>query len=75
MQYKMPNGTVGEPQALTDLEHNNRLLAEQTKILKMLVMVLGFVGGGFLVVTIWTLYTITKYNILTNIVRACIGGG
>jgi len=74
MQYKMSNGTVGEPQAITDLERNNRLLEEQTRILKMLVMVLGFIGGGFLVVTIWLLYTITKYNILTNIVRACIGG-
>jgi len=73
MQYKMPNGTIGEPQAITDLERNNRLLAKLTLALKIIGAAIVLEGLGLITIICWILYMITKYNMVTVFIQA-LGG-
>ena len=69
MKINTPNGT-GKGMPLTDIQENNKLMK---KLIYAIAGVGGIVGGGFLVLSLYILWQIQKWNILTNIVEACVG--
>ena len=55
-----------EPQELSDLQQNNRLMARW-------IMVVGIGGALGLSYLLWITYYIIKHNVLNNIVSRCVG--
>lgn len=79
MKIKTEDG-IAEPMPLSDLQQNNiltkELLEEQKKVNKNIRFLYGsilIVGGGFLLLSLYVLNQIMKWNILTNYINACVG--
>jgi len=67
MDIKTPEGTAkGMP--LSDIQENNKLI-------RRLIYTIAIVGGGFLLVVIYVLWQIDRYNMFSNLVKAIARGG
>jgi len=57
----------------TSLDDYNKRLDYHSKVLKTAIVVGGFIGIGFLILSIFILYQIMKYDIFTHAIRIIAG--
>lgn len=75
MVFKMDNITLGEPQTLTDLERNNRIiekLAKQDARRDNIIIALVILGYLFLIFMLYLFYYVIFNNVINNIVARCL---
>ena len=66
MKYKDKDGNMLYGFSQVSLDKNNELI-------RLLIVAIIGIGGGFLILAVYVLNQIMKWNILTNYIQACVG--
>ena len=72
MEFKDENGSKLYGYSQIDLEKHTKALEHQTKTTRIAVIVGGTIAGAFLLLCMFILYQIMRYNLFTAIVKRCV---